>query len=194
MNPGRSSAGNATARLASTRYAGPPLRFGPAGDPSQTAAYWLAMAASKLPATAGRRCHSRHSPANGNPAIQVGYEGGESGRRISMGDRYTMPCQSWRANLSRNSPAHGIPDSHLNGDGGRLSTCPNAGSNGSVSCRSLGWAFRMSSSSYATARRGRSLCTTPRNSSGHKTVQGLILRTSWTSILATMERTDRDPP
>ena len=50
--------GNATARLASSRCAAPPLRFGPAGDPRQSAANRFAMAVSELPALAGRCCQA----------------------------------------------------------------------------------------------------------------------------------------
>ena len=113
MNPVRSSVGNATARLASTRFAGPPLRFGPAGDPSRSAAYRLAMAVRGLTATAGWRGHRRLSSTTGFPANRVDFGTGKWGRQISTDDGYTMPCQSWRANLNRISPTHGIPDRYL---------------------------------------------------------------------------------
>ena len=65
VNPVRPGAGNAAARLASTRFAGPTLRFGPSGDPSRSAAYRLAMAVRGLTATAGRRGRRRASSTTG---------------------------------------------------------------------------------------------------------------------------------
>ena len=113
VNPVRPGAGNAAARLASTRFAGPTLRFGPSGDPSRSAAYRLAMAVRGLTATAGRRGRRRPSSTTGFPANRVDFGTRKWGRQISTDDGYTMPCQSWRANSNRNSPTHGIPDSHF---------------------------------------------------------------------------------
>ena len=74
-NPGVPGTGNAEDRLASSRYAAPPLRCGPAGDPSRPAAYRPARAVSKLPALAGRCTQERTSAASINPTTwMVGEE------------------------------------------------------------------------------------------------------------------------
>ena len=46
-------AGNTMAAVASSRGAAPPLRYGPAGDPTAAMAQRLVMAVSKLPAITG---------------------------------------------------------------------------------------------------------------------------------------------
>ena len=58
VNPRSSRPGNATACLASNRYAVPLLRVGPTGDPRQSAAYRFTMIVSTLTTMAGRPGHS----------------------------------------------------------------------------------------------------------------------------------------
>ena len=81
--------GNATARLASSRCAAPPLRFGPAGDPRQSAANRFAMAVSELPARAGRCCQAN---AGGELKSYIFWRVGEETRFCCRSPLKSCPC------------------------------------------------------------------------------------------------------